>query len=308
MLLYKIKIYIESFFSESDLAVKNFSKNCIYCFYLVFFSIIAVNHNQFLSSKSYSIDLDFKNTAFDWYKRALHHPTIKEFALEIIILNIICLLILIYSNRKLFFLKILTTYMLLNINNKLVAISDGGFNITTLLCILLCLVNTSGNKYSYKTPYLNDLLTAVSNTFFVVCKIQLSIMYLLSGIYKLQGVLWQKGVALYYVLQNEEYSHTFWKNLIENSDFLITLLTYSTISFEIAYPFLIWNKNTRLPMLIIVCFFHLGTIFIMGLTTFGICGIIANTIFLKETDIRFIKKLKNKFITYIKKWLNKKRT
>ena len=304
-ILNKLKHYIEPFFLESDLTVKKLSKNCIYFFYLIFFSTIAINHNQFLSSKSYSIDLNFNNTVFDWYKRVLYHPIIKDFSLQIIIFNIVCLLILIFSNRKNFILKLLTTYTLLNINNKLVALSDGGFNITTLLFILLCFVNTSGMKYSYKAPYCNDFLTAVSNTFFLLCKIQLSIMYLMSGIYKLQGVLWQKGVALYYVLQNEEYSHIFWKTLIENSDFLITFLTYSTIGFEIAYPFLIWNKNTRLPMLIIICLFHLGTIFIMGLTTFGVCGIISNTIFLKETDIGCIKNLKNKFIIYINKRFDK---
>ena len=119
----------------------------------------------------------------------------------------------------------------------------------------------------------------------------------MSGIYKLQGVLWQKGVAIYYILQNEEYSHPFWKSLIENNDFLITFLTYSTIGIQISYPFLIWNKNTRLLILIAICFFHLGTIVIMGLTTFGLCGIISNTIFLKDCEIQFIKQLKNQFYT-----------
>lgn len=303
MLLYKIKPHIESFFRERDLSVKSFSKNCIYSFYSVFFIIIAINHDQFLSPSSYSVDIDFNNTIFDWYKRALYHPAIKEFSLQIIIINIICLLILIFSRRNFFILKLLTTYLLLNINNKLVAISDGGFNITTLLCILLCLVNTSGTEHPHKNTFYNDLLTAISNTFFFLCKIQLSTMYLMSGIYKLQGVLWQKGVAIYYVLQNEEYSHPVWKALIENNDFLITFLTYSTIGLQIAYPFLIWNKNTRLLILTAICFFHLGTIFIMGLTTFGLCGIISNTIFLKENDIYFITKFKNQFISLMSKWL-----
>ena len=107
-------------------------------------------------------------------------------------------------------------------------------------------------------------------------------MYLMSGIYKLQDVLWQKGIAVYFILQNEEYSHPFWKAIIENNDFLITFFTYSTIRFEVSYFFLIWNKHTRLLILITACIFHLGTIFMMGLTTFGVSGIIANTIFLKE--------------------------
>lgn len=307
MVIYKIKACIVSFFLENDLAVKNFSKNSIYSFYFIFFSIIAFNHDQFLSLNSYSINLDFNYTIFDWYKRVLYHPIIKEFSLQVIVINIICLLILIYSKRKNFLLKLLTTYLLLNINNKLVAISDGGFNITTLLCIFLCFVNTSGTKYSYKTLFYKDVLTAISNTFFFLCKIQLSIMYLTSGIYKLQGVLWQKGVAVYYVLQNEEYSHPFWKTLIENNDFLITFFTYSTIGLQITYPFLIWNKNTRLLMLVAICFFHLSTIFIMGLTTFGLCGIVSNTIFLKESDICFLKNLKNRFFLFISKWIRKKR-
>ncbi len=303
MIIHKLK----SFFLESDLKVKKFSKNNIYLFYFIFFIIIAVNHNQFLSSNSYSIDLDFNYTVFDWYKKILYHPIIKEFSLQIIIINIVCFLILICSNQKNFLLKLLTTYLLLNINNKLVAISDGGFNITTLLCIFLCFVNTSGTEYSHKIPFYKDFLTAISNTFFLLCKIQLSVMYLMSGIYKLQGVLWQKGVAVYYVLQNEEYSHPFWKALIENNDFLIAFFTYSTMGLQIAYPFLIWNKNTRLLMLVAICFFHLGTIFIMGLTTFGLCGIISNTIFLKDSDIYFIKKLKNQFIFFICKWIIKRR-
>ena len=301
-----IKILNKIFFTENDLTVKNFSKNCIYLFYLIFFIIIAFNHDQFLSLKAYSVNLDFNNTVFDWYKKILYHPVIKHFSFYIITAVICALAFLIFSKRKNFLLKILTVYGLLNINHKLISISDGGYTITALLCVFLCIVNTSGTKYSYKNKKCNDFFIALSNTGFLLCKVQLSVMYLASGIYKLQGVLWQKGVALYYVLQNEEYSHPFWRNMIENNDFLLVGLTYSTIGFQVAYPFLIWNKNTRLLMLFTVFCFHIGTVFILGLTSFGVCGIVANTIFLRETDFKFLKKLKNILYFHIRSALKKK--
>jgi len=64
---HKINYFIESFFVEKDLLVKQFSKNCIYIFYIIFFSVIAVHHNQFLSINSYSVDLDFHYSILDWY-------------------------------------------------------------------------------------------------------------------------------------------------------------------------------------------------------------------------------------------------
>ena len=94
---------------------------------------------------------------------------------------------------------------------------------------------------------------------------------------------------MYYIVQSDEFYHPFWSELIKNSDFLITFTTYFTILWELAYPFLIWVRKCRFPLIGMAVVFHLGTIFIMGLTTFGIAMIMWNLIFFSNDHFKLLK-------------------
>ena len=171
----------------------------------------------------------------------------------------------------------------------------GAHFVSLVLFANLIFVNTSGkekqSRHEITLAKILIFLTSLSRCAFFICKVDIAIIYLTAAISKLQGDLWINGVAIYYILQVDEFYHPFWTNLIINSDFLITFLTYSSIAWELCYPLLIWVRACRIPLVFIAIVFHFGTVIVMGLTTFGIGMILWNFIMLKDRDILLLKNL-----------------
>ena len=178
--------------------------------------------------------------------------------------------------------------------NRFLPQLDGGHDITRALFIFMPFINTSGfNKKA--TASFSDFFKVFSDVFFLICKIQMGILYFSSVLFKLQGSMWLNGTAMYYIIQIDEFYHPFFSNVIRNSDFLITITTYLTLLWELSYIFLIWTNEWRKRMISLAIIFHIGTINLMGLTTFGVAMIICNLIFLKDSEIIFIiNKIKKK--------------
>jgi hypothetical protein len=157
---------------------------------------------------------------------------------------------------------------------------DGGHNLTMLEFFFVCFFDTGRRPLSH--PFFAHVSNALSNVAFFLARMQLVTLYFSCVLYKLQGPLWVDGVAMYYIVQADEFYHPWWSELVKRSDLLITFSTYGTILWELAYGFLIWTKQGRPWLLALACLFHLGTILAMGLTTFGIAMIICNMLFLTE--------------------------
>ena len=62
---------------------------------------------------------------------------------------------------------------------------------------------------------------------------------------------------------------------------LINLLTFLTVAWEISYAFLIWHKLTRPLFLLMAVFVHLGIGLAMGMFTFGLIMLYANVAFIE---------------------------
>ena len=88
-------------------------------------------------------------------------------------------------------------------------------------------------------------------------QIQLVLMYFFAGLYKVAGVGWFEGEALYYVFQ-----HTLWRRFDLSwvrDPISIGLLTYGTIIFELLlFPLLIWFRRWRPWVLLAGLMFHAG--------------------------------------------------
>jgi predicted DCC family thiol-disulfide oxidoreductase YuxK len=137
----------------------------------------------------------------------------------------------------------------------------------------------------------------MSNAFFLLIKIQVVLVYLSAGIYKLGGSLWQNGMALYYILQSESYGHPMLAKLMVEFPILSLIGTYATLLFQITFPWLVWNKKLR-PFYILWGFgLHLGMIFAMGLLTFGSNMCLMFLVFFKDSYYQnitnFLKSFKN---------------
>jgi vitamin K-dependent gamma-carboxylase-like protein len=86
---------------------------------------------------------------------------------------------------------------------------------------------------------------------------QLALMYFSAALWKFGNPDWRSGTALYYVLNNPTYQR--FPGVTPTWMFGATVaLTYLTLAWELAFPFLVWFRRLRPAMLLIGVALHLG--------------------------------------------------
>lgn len=119
----------------------------------------------------------------------------------------------------------------------------------------------------------------------LVIKIQLAIIYLLSGVDKIYSPAWRDGDAIHYILSIDYLMNPHLVGIFPDVPWLNFTIAWCVISFEILFPVLIWYKKTRLWMLAIGTLFHIGISILLSLLDFGIIMIISYLIFLRDDDL-----------------------
>jgi antimicrobial peptide system SdpB family protein len=99
---------------------------------------------------------------------------------------------------------------------------------------------------------------------------QICTIYLVSGMYKVQGERWQNGTALYYILRVDQFTWPGVNNLIYEHSSLVTMLTYGTVFFQLSFTFLLFNRAARPYVLFGGIMLHLGIWIHMGLLGFSL--------------------------------------
>jgi len=100
-----------------------------------------------------------------------------------------------------------------------------------------------------------------------ILQLQLCILYLVTGIWKISGQTWRNGSAVGIVLQMGEFQR------FPIPDFVATpigsqVLTWTTLLFELGFPFLVWLPRVRLPLLLAGLAFHAGLEWILNVQLF----------------------------------------
>lgn len=142
-------------------------------------------------------------------------------------------------------------------------------------------------------------------------QIHLCIIYLVSGLTKLQGAQWWNGTAVWGTLANFEFApmpftidqmqlyNDFLRWLGGYELFLDTFLTgacWFTLAFEIGYAFLIWRPRTRWLFLAGAITLHGFIGLLMGLKTFSLMMLVMNMGFLRRDEVdRFFRLLRFSF-------------
>ncbi|MDO6430764.1 hypothetical protein Q4E93_09200 [Flavitalea sp. BT771] len=118
--------------------------------------------------------------------------------------------------------------------------------------------------------------TAFNNFIWRTLQIHLCLVYLNSGVAKLQGVDWRMGEAVWYTLGNSNYGNF---NLLWLSKFPLVLrsVNWWVLLIETLYPIFIWPKRTRKFWLFNVLALHFFIGLFMGLYMFGVIMMILNT-------------------------------
>lgn len=116
-------------------------------------------------------------------------------------------------------------------------------------------------------------------------QIQVAIMYLATFWHKKDGDAWWNGTAVFTVSQLidfKRYSIPF----LYSSWYTIKLATWMTLFFEGSFAFLVWFKRTRLWILALGLFFHLGLEWHLNIPLFQWASMASFTLFLYRDDFK----------------------
>ena len=141
-------------------------------------------------------------------------------------------------------------------------------------------------------------LSITSHYFIIAVMVQICIIYFFASIHKLQGKPWCDGTALYYILNSDDFSASSLNSFITKSFFFVTFLTWFTIAFQFLFPFLVWYEKSKIPILYIGIFFHIGIFFLMRIDNFSLIMIACYAVFFTNKEylktIFLLKNLKTK--------------
>ncbi len=122
-------------------------------------------------------------------------------------------------------------------------------------------------------------------------QLHMCIIYLFSGLGKLQGQSWWTGDAVWFTVATLEYQ-SLDLTWLANWPRLINVLTHVTVFWELFYCALIWPRLTRPWVLLLAIAVHGGIAIAFGMPTFGLVMLIGNLAFLSpETVGRWVDPL-----------------
>ena len=127
--------------------------------------------------------------------------------------------------------------------------------------------------------------STLANVSIRLMQVHLCVVYLFAGMGKLQGDMWWNGQAIWGAVANYEYQ-TIDLTWLSEHMWLVNLVTYSALIWEVTYPFLIWPKLTRPIFITMAILVHLGIGLSMGMLTFGLIMVFANLSFLNPSSPR----------------------
>jgi hypothetical protein len=121
--------------------------------------------------------------------------------------------------------------------------------------------------------------------FYRLLQIQLCIIYVYSGMEKLKGQSWWDGTAVWSVMANSQMviADFTW---LRHVPFLIVLISFSTILFELYFPVLVWVPAVRRYFLVAGVLFHAGIGLMMALWSFAVVMISPYVLFVPEEVVQ----------------------
>lgn len=110
-------------------------------------------------------------------------------------------------------------------------------------------------------------------------QIQLCVIYAYGGTEKLKGASWWRGDAIWSTLANGQLVTSDYSWVV-HFPFLIAVMTFTTLLWEVYFPVLVWLKRTRLAVLVFGVLLHVGIGFSMNIVFFSLLMMISYVLFL----------------------------
>lgn len=122
-------------------------------------------------------------------------------------------------------------------------------------------------------------------------QIHMCVVYLCSGLSKLQGESWWDGSAVLQIFMLDNIAPLDYRWVAQMSDRTLSLLSSSavavTLAYEIGFAFLIWNRTLRPLVLTLGVLLHGGIGLVMGLGLFSSVMLIGCAAFLNPESLRW---------------------
>ncbi len=138
-----------------------------------------------------------------------------------------------------------------------------------------------------------DWLSATAhNTGAVICGIQIIAVYVVSGLWKLQGDDWINGSALYYALNLETY-----RVLPGLSDLawqvtpFVFAITFLSVWVQVAFPVMLLWRPSRVFALLFLMGMHTGIAILLGLWPFSLVMIGLDMLFVRDATFAWMLRL-----------------
>ncbi|MCD1286706.1 MULTISPECIES: HTTM domain-containing protein [unclassified Brevibacterium] len=126
-------------------------------------------------------------------------------------------------------------------------------------------------------------LIMANNLAIVVLAFQVCAIYMSGGLYKAGGNAWQHGFAVYNPLHTQQFGT--WpvlSDLVTAWGPAVVAISWGSVLFQCAFPFMLFNRYTRIIGLLGILSFHLGIALLMGLPWFSLTMIAVDAIFIRD--------------------------
>lgn len=241
---------------------------CGTMFYLYSYRMLALKYysdeNWVSRSLAWQAIPDYYRPAFSW----TFWPDAWVFPLHLAFVIFLFLLMLGIGGR---ILMMITWILAMGFLQRNFTVNFGADVILTLFMFYMMFTQSCArlsvlNLIRQKSP--NQMSDFLSSMMIRMMQIQISVIYAYTGWEKLKGGSWWDGTALWSVLGNPQMTtldFTFFRYI----PWVIPVLAYTTIIFEIYFPVMVASRRTRYPWLVAGVFFHAGIGIFMGLAPFA---------------------------------------
>lgn len=117
-------------------------------------------------------------------------------------------------------------------------------------------------------------------------QVQMAIIMAFAGLEKLQGEDWWEGMGVWFAMTDWEFNF-FPLEPFAASPYLLNVLGFGSVLFELAYPALIWHRRSRGPILLLAIGLHVGVAAVMGLWLFSAAMLVSHMAFAPASWLRW---------------------
>lgn len=250
-----------------------------------------------------------------FYKAAINPPVFTAMIIGLAVLT----LVIIAGWKTRYVLPVYFVYWVSFIELNGV-IGDEGDNAYRMFMIALFFTDTtrrwSVDAYLHKKKTGNFknanegfwLFKLFNNTAVVVMMVHICFIYMSGGLYKAGGNAWKHGYAVYDVLQTQLFGvNPALNDLLTTFGFIVVVMTWSSIIFQCAFPFLLLRRETRIIGLLGIVGFHVSIGVLMGIPWFSLAMIAVDAIFISDRSFEKIQALIKKGYDKGSEYISEKR-